>query len=110
MPCGDVSGCVHVCVAGVSTGSTSKDRLALAILTCNVPARRAPLAGVGGVDLLDPAASFLFQPLDQDPPAGGKNSRFSPALARTLRPGASTVPFADRVIFCICRSSTRIKS
>src|SRR5271169_3834749 len=36
--------------------------------------------------------------------------RFSPALARTLRPGFSRVPFADRVILPICRSSTRITS
>ena len=37
-------------------------------------------------------------------------SWFSPALARTLRPGFSRVPFADRVMLPICRSSTRIRS
>ena len=36
--------------------------------------------------------------------------RFSPVLARTLRPGRSTVPFADRVMFLMLRSSTRITS
>ena len=36
--------------------------------------------------------------------------RFSPALARTFRPGFSRVPFADRVMFPIFRSSTRITS
>ena len=36
--------------------------------------------------------------------------RFSPALARTLRPGSSRVPFAARVMPAICRSSTRITS
>ena len=39
-----------------------------------------------------------------------KIPRFSPALARTLRPGSSRVPFADWVIFLIRRSSTRIRS
>jgi hypothetical protein len=33
--------------------------------------------------------------------------RFSPALARTLRPGIARVPFADRVMFVIFRSSMR---
>jgi hypothetical protein len=33
-----------------------------------------------------------------------------PAFARTLRPGFSLVPFADRVIFAMRRSSTRITS
>jgi hypothetical protein len=37
-------------------------------------------------------------------------ARFSPALARTFRPGFSRVPLADRVMFVICRSSTRIRS
>ena len=36
--------------------------------------------------------------------------RFSPAFCRTFRPGFSRVPFADRVMFAICRSSTRITS
>ena len=36
--------------------------------------------------------------------------RFSPALARTLRPGFSRVPLADRVTFVTFRSSTRIRS
>jgi hypothetical protein len=36
--------------------------------------------------------------------------RFSPDLARTLRPGASRVPFADRVMVPIFRSSTLITS
>ena len=39
----------------------------------------------------------------QDPPV-------QPGLGRTLRPGFSRVPFADRVMFLICRSSTRITS
>jgi hypothetical protein len=36
--------------------------------------------------------------------------RFSPALARTFRPGFSVVPLADRVMFAIFRPSTRITS
>jgi hypothetical protein len=37
-------------------------------------------------------------------------SRLSPVLARTLRPGLSRVPFADRIMLPIWRSSTRIRS
>ena len=36
--------------------------------------------------------------------------RFSPAFCRTLRPGSSAVPRAERVMFLIFRSSTRITS
>src|SRR3984957_18319492 len=36
--------------------------------------------------------------------------RFSPVLALTLRPGCSAVPFADRVMLLMFRSSTRITS
>ena len=39
-----------------------------------------------------------------------KIPRFSPALARTFRPGLSRVPFADRIMFLILRSSTRMTS
>ncbi len=37
-------------------------------------------------------------------------SRFSPALARTFRPGFAVVPRAERVMVAIFRSSTRIRS
>jgi len=37
-------------------------------------------------------------------------SRFSPALARMFRPGASVVPLAERVMLAMRRSSTRITS
>jgi len=36
--------------------------------------------------------------------------RFSPALAATFTPGACAVPLAERVIFRILRSSTRMTS
>ena len=39
-----------------------------------------------------------------------KISRFSPALARTLRPGSARVPRALRVMLATRRSSTRITS
>ena len=40
--------------------------MALAALRCDVPARRAALAGVGGGDPLDPAGSLLLKPVDQE--------------------------------------------
>jgi len=68
MPCGDVPGRVHVSVAGVSAGHAAEQGLALAAARCDVPARRAPLARVRGLDLLDPARGLVFQPADQQPP------------------------------------------
>jgi hypothetical protein len=39
------------------------------------------------------------------PQALCRMDRLSPAFARTFRPGASTVPLAERVMFLVCKSS-----
>src|SRR5215467_4159007 len=44
------------------------------------------------------------------PQADRMISRFSPAFCRTLRPGLTRVPFAERVMLVIRRSSIRIRS
>ena len=85
--------------------------LALARLPVHLPARRAPLARVMRGSSPPPGRA-------PSPPAGAPTAptptarmpRFSPAFARTLRPGFSRVPRADRVMFVIFRSSTRISS
>ena len=110
VPRRDVDGRVHVRVAGETAGSAHEPRLALPRVRIHLPARRAPLARERGSDLLHPAGRLVLQPADQQPPPRPRIPRFSPALARTFRPGFSRVPLADRVMFPIFRSSTRITS
>jgi hypothetical protein len=92
MPCGDVLSRVHIRVGGISAGCTGEDRLALAVPARNMPARAAALTGVCGVDLLDPAGCLLFQPLDQDPSAGGENLPIQPGLGVHVVPGFGNGP------------------
>ena len=110
VPRRDVDGRVHVGVAGETAGSAPEHGLALTRVPVHLPARRAPLAGERGADLLHPARGLVLQPAHQQPPPRTQDRRFSPALARTLRPGSSRVPFADRVMAAIFRSSTPITS
>ena len=88
MPCGDVLGRVDVCVAGVTAGGASEDRLALAVLRRHMSARAAALAGERGIDLFDPAGSFLLQPFDQDAPAGGEDFPVEPGLGTHVAAGS----------------------
>ena len=110
VPRRDVDGRVHISVAGKTAGRAYEARLALARVRIHVPARRAPLARERGSDLLHPAGRLVLQPRTSRPHPEPRIPRFSPALARTFRPGSPGVPFADRVMFPICRSSTRITS
>ena len=111
VPRRDVHGRVHISVAGETAGSAPEHGLALTRAPVHLPARRAPLARVMRLDLLHPARGLV---LPAGAPAAPTRiagcSRFSPAFGRTFRPGFSRVPFADRVMFVICRSSTRITS
>ena len=93
VPRRDVACRVHVGVAGVAAGSAPEARLALARPPVHVPARRAPSARVGGWHPLDPARGLVLHQQTAAPSPTGR-SRFSPVLARTLRPGCSAVPFA----------------
>jgi len=70
VPRRDVLGCVHVGVAGVSTGRAPEPRLALARLPVHVPASAAALARECGIDLLNPTDSLLVQTADEKAPAG----------------------------------------
>src|SRR5690349_8864962 len=70
MPCGDVPGRVHVSIAGVSAGHAAEQGLALAAARCDMPARRAPLAGVRGTYFLHPARGLVGQAADQQAPPG----------------------------------------
>ena len=75
-----------------SAGGAGEDRLALAVLTRHVPARAAALAGVRGVDLLDPAGGLVFQPADQDAPAGSEDLPVQPGLGAHIAAGFARCP------------------
>jgi hypothetical protein len=70
VPRRDVSGCVHVRMAGEAAGCAHEARLALARLPIHLPARRATLACELRLDLFDSSAGFVFQPTHQEAPAG----------------------------------------
>src|SRR5690242_16091938 len=95
MPCGDVDGRVHVSVGGKTAGRATEVGLALARLAVHIPARRAPLARVRGLDLLDPAGG---PSAPSGLPAGPSRTRRSPGSARLsagrsgLGPGPSPLP------------------
>src|SRR6266511_1927243 len=84
----DVTRRVVVGVAGPCAGDTAVGRLALAALCCDVPARRAALAGVGGGNLVDPAGSLVLQPNDQPSPPACEDGAVQPGLL----PDASAGP------------------
>ena len=80
VPRRDVPGRVNVSVAGVVAGYAGEVGLALAALRCDVPARRAPLARVRGVDLLDPTGGLVLQAPGQQAPAGRGDLPVQPGL------------------------------
>ena len=111
VPRRDVACRVHVGVAGVAAGRAPEARLALARPPVHVPARRAPLARVRVTGTFSTRPGALSSSRRTSSPQPDREiPRFSPALARTLRPGCPAVPFADRVMFVMFRSSTRITS
>jgi hypothetical protein len=80
MPCRDVPGRIHVSVADISARPASEDGLALARLRIDDSARRAPLACVSGIDLLDSAWGLVLKPTAQQPPSTGQNLSVEPRL------------------------------
>ena len=111
VPRRDVSGRVHISVAGETAGSAPEHGLALTRSPVHLPARRAPLARERGVDLLNPVRGLVLQQAHQQPPPRPPVFPGSARpLARTFRPGSSRVPLANRVMFLIFRSSTLITS
>ena len=110
VPRRDVPGRVHVRVAGEAAGRAHEPRLALTRVRIHVPARRAPLAREMRLDSLHRPGALSSSRRTSTPQPDRRISRFSPALARTFRPGVAAVPLAVRVMFRIWRSSTRIRS
>src|SRR5206468_10876524 len=86
MPCGDIPGRVHIRVTGETAGDTGEEGLALAALRCDVPARRATLAGERGTDLLDPARSLIGQAAHQQSPARPHDPAVEPSLLGYVPP------------------------
>ena len=69
VPRRDVSGRIHISVAGETAGRAHEARLALARLRIHVPARRASLTGEHRTYLLHPAWRLVLQSAYQQPPA-----------------------------------------
>src|SRR5882672_3017122 len=64
VPRRDVACRVHVGVAGELAGRAAEEGLALAVLRCDVPARRAALARERGWYLLDSSGCLVVKALD----------------------------------------------
>jgi hypothetical protein len=85
---GDVACSVHIGVAlSSSAGLALEERLALAVLGCDVPACGATLRRVRGRDLLDPTTSLVLQTRSQKPPAAAADSPVHSALLRNTHTG-----------------------
>ena len=110
VPRRDVNGRVHIRVADETAGNSPEHGLALTRVPAHLPARQAPLTREMRFDPPRPARRLVLRAGARAPHPDPRIPRFSPALARTFRPGLSRVPLADRVMFPICRSSTRITS
>jgi len=80
VPRRDVPGRVHVSVAGETAGRAHETRLALTRLRIHVPARRTPLTGERGTDLLHSAGRLFLQPTHQQAPTRRKDSPVQPGL------------------------------
>ena len=78
---GDVARSIDVGVAPASSaGLALEDRLALAVLGCNVPARGAALRSVRSRDLLDPAQSLVLQTCYEPAPTASADPAVEPPL------------------------------
>jgi len=80
VPRRDIPSRVHVSVAGITAGGASEGGLALARLPVHLPARRALLTRVRGVDLLHSARSFLLQATDKQAPSRPHNASIKRGL------------------------------
>ena len=80
MPCGDVLGCVHIRVIGISARPAGEDGLALARLRIHSPACAATLGGVRGINFLYPADRLFLHPACQQPPATRTDAPIQPSF------------------------------
>jgi hypothetical protein len=92
MPCGDVPGRIHVCVAGEAAGSAPEARLALTRLRVHMHASAAALTCERGVDLLDPTGGLLVQTTDQQSPTGCKYLSVQSGLLSNVPPWLAPSP------------------
>ena len=87
VPRRDVLSRVNVSVASKTAGRANEARLALARRPIHVPARRAPLAREGGVDLLKSAGCLLLKPTHQRSPARPQDLAVQPGLLAYVAAG-----------------------
>jgi len=96
MPCGNVQCRVHVRMRLVPAGD-APERLTLAVPRSDVPARRATLARVRGVDPFHPAGGLVLQPVEEGPPPVGKDGAVQPGLLPDVAAGlGGRAPGASR--------------
>src|ERR1043165_6557732 len=100
MPCGDVPGRGHVSVAGETAGDAGEEGLALAALRCDVPARRATLAGERGINLLHPSGGLVPHATHQQAPTRPHDPAVEPGL------GADVPAWLGRGSLSLMRSGT----
>jgi hypothetical protein len=101
---GDVACCVHVGVARpCGAGFALENRLALAALGSDVPARRASLRRVSGRYQLDPTASLVLQTRGEQTPTASKDATVQTTLV--CHPHAGPLDGAP----CRSRHRTHIK-
>ena len=98
VPRRDVPGRVHVSVAGETAGRAPETRLALAGPPIHVPARRAPLARVRGIDLLYPAGALSCSSARQQAPARPQDLPVQPGFGPDVPAGFSQRAFRGRVM------------
>ena len=85
---GDVACSVHVGVARTRGASFAfEDRLALAVLGRDVPARAASLRRVRSRDLLDPSEGLVLQPCGEQPPSAVADPAVEGALSSDVLSG-----------------------
>jgi len=80
VPRRDIPSCIHVSVADETAGRTREVRLVLARLPVHVPARRAPLTCVRGLDPFHPAGRLVLQPTHEQTPSGLQDLAVKPRL------------------------------
>ncbi len=84
VPRRDVLGRVHISVDHQATGAAPESRLALSRFRVAVPAARAGLRRVRGIDPLDPAGCFVLQAAYQQSPSGSQDAPIQPGLCANV--------------------------
>ena len=101
---------IPVGMVGVTTGDATKSRLAFARACVHDTTCSTRLGTIGRVHFDHQTAALLHlvgeDQVERAPTLIFRMERLSPAFCRTMRPGSSTVPEAEAVMFWMRRSSS----